>query len=51
MLWMASVVFPSPLGSMPGMCLSDDSAGKMETSNISQHVCFALSLTRSFVVF
>lgn len=35
MLWMASVVFPSPLGSLPGMCLSDGSAGKMEASNIS----------------
>lgn len=35
MLWMASVVFPSPLGVMPGMRLSDGSAGKMEASNIS----------------
>lgn len=35
MLWMASVVFPSSLGSMPGMCLSDGSAGKTKTSNIS----------------
>ena len=26
-LWMASVVFPSPLGSVPGTCLSDGSAG------------------------
>lgn len=47
---MASVVFLCPLGSMPGMCLSDDSAVKMETSNISRHVRFALSLTGSFVV-
>lgn len=51
MLWMASVVFLCPLGSTPGSCLSDDSAGKMETSNISRHVRFALSLTGSNVVF
>lgn len=29
-LWMASVVFPSPLGSVPGTCLSDGSVGKRE---------------------
>lgn len=34
MAWMASVVFHIPLGSMPDMCLSDGTAGKMEASNI-----------------
>lgn len=49
--WMASVVFPFPLGSVPGMCLSDGSAGTTVASNISRHVFSAFSLTRSFVVF
>ena len=30
LFWMASVVFASDLGSMPGMCLSDGSTGRME---------------------
>lgn len=48
-LEMTSVVFLSPLGSMPELCLSHGNVGKMQPTNVSRHVCSVFSLTLCFL--